>query len=149
MFNSLEEKITVAVLFVALILGFVYHERGVGAAREREAQAREVAAQAAAQEKKEEEARKKAESISETYLSIIKNPIAPVPPVRVYVPAAVQGAGKKEGGDTVGTDSSAQLRKENQGFVTWDPTPAVTAGRDADAKVRALQEFIRTSCWQP
>ena len=66
-------------------------------------------------------------------------PAAVAPHPREVLPAAAPGPEP---------DATARVREADQG-QSWDSTPVVTAGRDADAQVRLLQAYVRDVCIAP
>lgn len=134
---------------VVAFRAFVQHERERGAAEVTAAVEAAVTAERERVRKEEEEKRKTTATIGEVYVDKVTKPVAPAPVVRVCQPAA--GSAGRVLPTTRAPelpDATSAVRAEDQGFVTedWDTTPTVTAGRDADAQVVALQEYITHVC---
>ena len=138
----------VGVVLVAILVLVVYswNERLIGAAGcLRNVQKADVAAQL--QEEKQHTADVAAvQREGSTYAVTIAAPILPAPIIRLcpdlHVPALQASAlpGREAHGEVA-------LGEKDQGQpATWDSTPVVQVGRDDDAKITALQDYIVKVC---
>lgn len=143
------ELVAVAIICVAFGL-FVRHERSVGAA---EVKAKIEAAVEAERERVREEEKKAARNnttIGEHYVQAVTTPVTDAPVVRVCKPAASQKPvlRSSEQPAAVVPDAGTAVSAENSGELAfdWDTKPVIEVGRDADAQVIGLQEYIQHNC---
>jgi hypothetical protein len=144
--TQLEERLVWIVLAVLIVLGFSWHERRIGAAG---CELNVKAADAAAEVKEEKQHSADVGTVQKegtTYAVTIAAPVLPAPIIRLcpdlHVPPLQASA---VGGPE--THAEAADRGEDSGQpATWDSTPVVRAGRDADAQIAGLQDYILKVC---
>ena len=135
------------VLVSALVIfGYSWHERRVGAAGCIQSVQKTNAAAEVKEEKQHAVDTGTVQREGTTYAAQIAAPVIRAPIIRLCpeiprspVPAAA-GAGPEDHAQAPGGEG-------DQGRpTTWDSTPVVRAGRDADAQIAGLQDYILNVC---
>src|SRR5438132_4882338 len=140
--SKLEGCLILTLLVAVIIVGWSWYERHAGAAGCLQG----VKANNAAAEVKEEKQHSAdvgtVQKEGTTYAVTIAAPVLPAPIIRLcpdlHVPTLQASAGPGSA-----PDAEAPGREGDQGQpATWDSTPVVRAGRDADAQIAGLQDYI-------
>lgn len=131
-------------IIIALLVGFglfIHHEREVGAASLKAADAKAVAAQVAANAKVEANETASLGIAVTTYTKSIAAPVTDVP--RIVCRASSQGGAVSDHGGASGSGHGSPV-VPSESTVPFDPAPGILANdRDADAQVTLLQVYVK------
>jgi hypothetical protein len=142
--TRLYAEIGAALLLVAAFALYTHHERGVGVAQCQADIKTALDAQTALNQTQHEADIKTVTHIGDTYDNATQAPLAaPAPRVRVCN-NQVRASSVPEAGAAPSVDHAEASSREAD---TVDiGTPLVTIGRDADAQVTALQDYVTGVC---
>ena len=144
--SKLEGALILTLLLAVVVVGWTLYERHAGAAGCLQGV---KATNTAAEAKEETQHATDVGTVQKegtTYAGAIAAPILPAPIIRLcpdlHVPSLQAGA---IAGPSA--DAEAPHGAGDQGQpATWDSTPVVRAGRDADAQIAGLQDYILKVC---
>src|SRR5438132_11877704 len=144
--SQLEERLVWALLVIVVVLGFSWHERRIGAAGCLQNVQKTNAAAEVKEEKQHSTDVGTVQKEGTTYAVQIAAPVLRAPIIRLcpdlHVPplqgAAAPGSEAHQDAADRGADSGEP--------PTWDSTPVVQAGRDANAHIAGLQDYILKVC---
>src|SRR4029077_5526710 len=145
----LYERLAFIGIIVAVIFGFAWHERSMGAQK-----CLSNVQKANVVEQKKEEKQYATDTVTvqsegKTYADTTRAPLStPAPVIRLgmcpKLPGkAVSGSSTPGPSTDVGTESGGGDQKQP---TLWDTTARVKTGRDADAQIRRLQDYIIKVC---
>lgn len=137
-------QIAAALILIAGFAWFVHHERSIGAEHESAAVNKAVLAAQEAMRRDFDAKAKTSSTIGDHFNEIVSVPVASPPVVRwLRVPAVCADHVPEAASTPGGAHAEAASRAENSIDIG---APLTTVGRDADAQVTALQDYIIQVC---
>src|SRR6266404_8739410 len=144
--SMLQERLILLGVFILVIFGFAWHERHIGAQKCLQNVDKASAIEESKQATQYTADQGTVSNEGKTYEAAKTAPVAPAPVVRLCprlprqaVQAAAGSGSAVDGKAPGGGGDSAQP-------TLWDSTPVVKAGRDADAQIAGLQDYILNVC---
>src|SRR6266404_9496551 len=144
--SMLQERLILLGVLVIVIFGFAWHERHIGAQKCLQNVEKASAIEEGKQATQYTADQGTVSNEGKTYEAAKTAPIAPAPVIRLCphlprqaVQAAPSAGSQADGKAPGGADDS-------QGVTVWDTTALVKAGRDADAQITGLQDYILNVC---
>ena len=144
--SKLESSLILTLLLAVVIVGWTWYEQHAGAAGCLQSVQKTNAATEVKEEKQHSADTETVHHEGATYALQIAAPILPAPIIRLcpelhVAPLQASAAPGPE------PDAKAADRGEDpQRATTWDSTPVVQAGRDANAQIAGLEDYILKVC---
>lgn len=148
--SQLQERLISLGVLALVVVGFMFHERHIGAKE----CVQNVAKSNEAEQQRETVQRGKDEGTvqkeGKDFETAKTEPIAPAPVITLGVcPDVHHKASTTAPAASSGHNGEAPLRADDTGLPTtvqWNTEPVVRAGHDADAQITGLQDYITTVC---
>lgn len=145
--SLIQERLAFLGIIVAIVLGFAWHERYVGGQKCLRNVEKANAVETAKEDKQHTTDLSTVTIEGKTYAAAKSAPLAtPAPVIRMCpklpgktVLGPAEARPSPDDGAPGGGGNSSQP-------TIWDTTPLVKTGRDADAQIRGLQDYIITVC---
>ncbi|SRR6266404_3686015 len=144
--SMLQERLILLGVFILVIFGFAWHERHIGAQKCLQNVDKANAIEESKQATQYTADQGTVSNEGKTYEAAKTAPVAPAPVVRLCprLPRQAVQATPDAGSTTDGKASGG--REASPGVTAWDTTALVKAGRDADAQIAGLQDYILQVC---